>query len=87
MFKITLQKKEIFEQRNSAVYGSKVVSGRIKKTCNICMATINKGDVSTTHMRKENRTTEIPSSRKKYITYHTCNDECTKVFLNRRFTQ
>ena len=87
MFKITLQKKEIFEKRNGALYESKVVTGRIVKTCQICKKIIPKGFVSTTHTRKQNRTSKIYSNHKEYITYHTCTLTCADIFNNQKFTQ
>ena len=87
IFKITLQKKDIFEKTNSAVYETKVVTGRIVKTCKICKKIIPKGFVSTTHTRKQNSTSEIYSYHKKYITYHTCTFGCAEVFNNQKFTQ
>ena len=87
MFKITLKKKEIFEKLNCGVYESKIVTGRIVKTCEICKRIIQKGAASVTHTRKENRGTEVYSDRKKYITYHTCLNECNDQFNRKIFTQ
>ena len=48
---------------------------------------IQKGATSVTHTRKENRGTEVYSDKKRYITYHTCLNECNDQFNRKIFTQ